>query len=85
MATQHLFAADDTGNDFRRSIAAALTEHDLMMGHCPVTNPPRGRVYRPNDRCPRCDATASGTCGLSSGAGYHLANAVRRALARDES
>jgi hypothetical protein len=66
---------------FRSRIETALAEHDATLARCPVNNPRRGKVLRPDDACPLCHALASGTCGISSGAGYHLANAVRSALA----
>lgn len=67
----------------RNRIEAALDEHDATLSRCPVNNPKRGHVFGAHDRCPRCRATASGSCGLSSGAGYHLAKAVRAALKAD--
>ncbi len=71
-------------DSFRTRVEFGLAEHDAMIARCPINNPPRGTVFGPYDRCPRCNATASGTCGLSSGAGYHLAQAIRRALAAEQ-
>lgn len=68
----------------RERLETALAERDAMMAQCPVNNPARGEVFGPNDRCPRCRSTASGSCGLSSSAEYHLTNAIRAALAKGE-
>lgn len=64
----------------RARIETALGEHDATLAHCPVNHPKRGGAIGPDDRCPLCQAKASGSCGLSSGTGYHLANAIRSAL-----
>jgi hypothetical protein len=65
---------------FRSRVSLYLGEHDAMLAQCPVNNPKRGIVFRPDDACPRCRAKASGSCGLASSAGYHLASSIRRAL-----
>ena len=67
--------------DFHDRVERALAEHDTMLALCPVNNPPRGKAFGRFDACPRCHATANGTCGLSSGAGHRLAEAIRGAIA----
>jgi len=61
-------------------VKAALAEHDATMANCPVNHPKFGKVYGPDDRCDRCGAKASGSCGISSSAGWHLAESIRAAL-----
>lgn len=65
-------------------VRTALAVHDECMAYCPVNNPKHGQVFAPQDKCPRCGATASGSCGLASGAGYHLARDIRAALSENE-
>lgn len=71
-------------SDLRESIAAALAERDEQNKRCPVNFPEgRGRharTYRPSDRCERCGATASGTCGIAAGADHRFAERVRTIL-----
>lgn len=64
-------------------VKSALAEYDASLKRCPVNNPPRGKVYGPNDSCPYCSAKASGTCGIAVSAGWHLSEAVRRIVASE--
>jgi hypothetical protein len=71
---------DSTAQEIVKKLTAALAERDSIMAGCPIDNPKRGQVFGPNDQCPVCKSTASGSCGRSSSAEYHLTNAVRALL-----
>lgn len=59
-------------------LVLALARYDADAAKCPVNNfEVERRVYRPNDLCSRCGATASGSCGLEAGASYRLVQELR--------
>ena len=61
-------------------LSAAMRQYDETMDGCPVNNPKRGKVHRPNDRCEYCGSTASGMCGKAITAGWHLQKDIRAIL-----
>lgn len=63
-------------------IEAILAEYDAHCAPCPINNP-KGRVYAPHDKCPRCGARADQNCGLEATASYHLVAAIRRIVGRE--